>query len=132
AKARGGRASVELNVSAPFHSRLMIPALEGMAPVLGRVTFHRLNFGVIANLTAQLNHDPNQVLKLLLEQIVSPVRWEESMRTMVAAGVTRAIEFGPGRVLTGLMRRIDRNVTVYSAEDTPSLRATMAAVAPGT
>ncbi|MGH7842801.1 MAG: ACP S-malonyltransferase, partial [Candidatus Binataceae bacterium] len=79
-----------------------------------------------------LNHDPNQVLKLLLEQIVSPVRWEESMRTMVAAGVTRAIEFGPGRVLTGLMRRIDRNVTVYSAEDTPSLRATMAAVAPGT
>ncbi|HLW70179.1 MAG TPA: ACP S-malonyltransferase [Candidatus Binataceae bacterium] len=132
AKARGARASVELNVSAPFHSPLMLPALEGMAPILGRITFHKLNFGVISNLTAQVNHDPNQVLKLLLEQIVSPVRWEESMRTMVGAGVIRAVEFGPGRVLAGLMRRIDRSVTVYPAEDTPSLRATMAAIAPGT
>jgi [acyl-carrier-protein] S-malonyltransferase len=132
AKARGARASVELNVSAPFHSPLMIPALEGMAPILGRITFHPLKFGVIANLTAQVNHDPNLVLKLLLEQIVSPVRWEKSIRTMIAAGVTRAIEFGPGRVLAGLMRRIDRSVTVYSTEDTASLRATMATVAPGT
>jgi [acyl-carrier-protein] S-malonyltransferase len=132
AKARGGRASVELNVSAPFHSPLMLPALEGMAPILGRMVFHKFNFGVIANLTAQVNRDPNLVLKMLLEQIVSPVRWAESMRTMVSAGVTRAVEFGPGRVLTGLMRRIDRSVTIYPGDDTLSLRATMAAVAPGT
>jgi [acyl-carrier-protein] S-malonyltransferase len=132
AKARGGRASVELNVSAPFHSPLMQPAVEGMAPVLERITFHQLTFGVIPNVTAQVNRDHEMVLKLLLEQITAPVRWEESMRTLAAAGVTTAVEFGPGRVLAGLMRRIDRNVKVHSAEDTPTIRVTMSALAPGT
>jgi len=132
AKERGGRASVELNVSAPFHSPLMLPALEGMAPVLGRITFHKLQFGVIANASAQINREPDAVLKLLLEQITAPVRWAESMRVMIDAGVTQAVEFGPGRVLAGLLRRIDRNVKVYAAEDTASLRATMSAIAPGT
>jgi [acyl-carrier-protein] S-malonyltransferase len=132
AKERGGRASVELNVSAPFHSPLMMPAREGMAPVLGRITFQKLNFGVIANVTAQANRDSGAVLKLLLEQITAPVRWAESMRVMIDAGVTQAIEFGPGRVLAGLLRRIDRNVKVYPTEDTASLRGTMAAIAPGT
>jgi [acyl-carrier-protein] S-malonyltransferase len=132
AKERGARASVELNVSAPFHSPLMLPALEGMAPVLGRITFHPLNFGVIANATAQLNREPGAVLKLLLEQITAPVRWAESMGVMIDAGVTQAVEFGAGRVLGGLLRRIDRNVKVYATEDTATIRATMAAIAPGT
>jgi [acyl-carrier-protein] S-malonyltransferase len=109
AKERGGRASVELNVSAPFHSPLMLPALEGMAPVLGKIKFHKFNFGVIANATAQVNRDPQAVVKLLLDQITAPVRWAESMRVMIDAGVTQAIEFGPGRVLAWLMRLIDRN-----------------------
>jgi [acyl-carrier-protein] S-malonyltransferase len=131
ARERGARASVELNVSAPFHSPLMLPALEGMAPVLGGITFHKLNFGVIANATAQVNREPGAVPKLLLEQITAPVRWAESMRAMIDAGVTRAVEFGPGRVLAGLLRRIDRNVKVYATEDTTALRATMTAIAPG-
>jgi [acyl-carrier-protein] S-malonyltransferase len=132
AKARGGRASVELNVSAPFHSPLMRPAAEGMAPVLGQISFHQFEFGVIPNVTAQVNRDSERVVDLLLEQITTPVRWDESMRTLVAAGVSTAIEFGPGRVLAGLMKRIDRGVKVYSAEDTPALRATLTAIASGT
>ncbi len=132
AKERGGRASTELNVSAPFHSPLMMPALEGMAPILGRIKFHPMRFGVIANVTAEMNRDADSVLKLLLQQITRPVRWEESMRKLVAAGVTAAVEFGAGNVLAGLMRRIDRSVRVYPSEDTAALRGTMEAIAPGT
>jgi [acyl-carrier-protein] S-malonyltransferase len=131
AKARGGRASVELKVSAPFHSPLMLPAREGMAPILGSITIHPLKFGVISNFSAQINRDSNAVVRLLLEQIVAPVRWEESMRTMVAAGVTRAVEFGPGRVLAGLMRRIDRSVSVLATEDAATIRTTMATFTSG-
>jgi [acyl-carrier-protein] S-malonyltransferase len=132
AKERGARASVELNVSAPFHSPLMLPAREGMAPILGRTTFHHMRFGVISNVDATPNHDPDRVLKLLLDQITAPVRWVESMTAMVAVGVVTAVEFGPGRVLAGLLRRIDRTVKVYATEDTATLRATMNAIAPGT
>jgi [acyl-carrier-protein] S-malonyltransferase len=132
ARARGARASTELNVSAPFHSPLMLPALEGMAPVLGRTPFHKFEFGVIANVTAAINRDPDTAHKLLLEQITAPVRWYESMQTMIATGVSTAIELGPGRVLAGLLRRIDSSIKVYPAENTASLRASMKAIAPGT
>ncbi len=128
AKESGGRASVELKVSAPFHSPLMRPARDGLAPMLSSTTIAPFNFGVIANVTALTNRDPALVCDLLLEQIIAPVRWEESMRTMITAGVTEAIEFGPGRVLAGLMRRIDRNVKVHSTEETAALRASINAL----
>lgn len=123
AKERGAGASVELKVSAPFHCALMRPAREGMAPVLDRLTVNPLQFGVIANVTAELNHDSARVKPLLLEQITAPVRWEESMNAMARAGVTEAIEFGAGKVLMGLMRRINRGVKVRAVEDSASLRA---------
>jgi [acyl-carrier-protein] S-malonyltransferase len=123
AKERGGRMSVELNVSAPFHSPLMKPAQDRMAAVLQAISVNPLKFGVIANVTAQVNHDSAQVVPLLLEQITAPVRWEDSMRGMAAAGVDTAIELGAGRVLAGLMRRISREVTVNSVEDSTSLAA---------
>jgi [acyl-carrier-protein] S-malonyltransferase len=128
AKERGGRASVELNVSAPFHSPLMQPARDGMAPVLARLSFHELRFGVIANSIARNNRDSDAVPELLLDQITAPVRWSESMRLMIDSGVTQAIEFGPGRVLAGLVRRIDRGVKVFATEDTASLQATIGAI----
>ena len=131
AKERGGRASTELNVSAPFHSPLMAPARDGMEPVLGRISFAALRFGVIANVTAQVNLAGASARNLLLEQITGPVRWEESMRTLVGAGVTTALELGPGRVLAGLMRRIDRNVKVHGSEDTATLQAAMSALTSG-
>jgi len=122
AKQRGARASQELNVSAPFHCPLMEPARKGMEPVLAGLRVGPLKFGVISNVTAEVNVDPGQVRALLAEQITAPVKWEDSMRKMVARGVTEAVEFG-GRVLMGFMRRIDRNVKVRPLEDLASLQS---------
>jgi len=99
--------------------------------VLDRMAVSPLKFGVIANVTAQLNCDPARIRPLLLDQITAPVRWEESMAALAAAGITDAIEFGAGRVLAGLIRRINRNVKVRAAEDPASLRATIQALAAG-
>ncbi len=129
AKNRGGGTSMELRVSAPFHCPLMRPARDGMIPVLERLTLNPLSFGVIANATAEVNRDPGRVTTLLLEQITSPVRWEESMATLANAGINETIEFGEGRVLAGLMRRISRIIKVRAAEEPKSLRATIAALA---
>jgi [acyl-carrier-protein] S-malonyltransferase len=125
AKERGGRMSVELNVSAPFHCPLMKPAKERMAAVLGGLTVKPFAFGVIANVTAQVNQDSTRVLPLLLEQITAPVQWEESMRTLAAAGIDCALELGAGRVLAGLMRRISREVPVHPVEDPASVAASI-------
>jgi [acyl-carrier-protein] S-malonyltransferase len=128
AKARGGGASVELKVSAPFHCPLMQPARDGMASVLERLDVRPLDFGVIANVTAEVNRDPARVKPLLLEQITAPVRWEESMGTLARGGIVSTVEFGAGRALAGLMRRINRNVKVLAAEDAASLKTTIAAL----
>lgn len=131
AKARGGAASVELKVSAPFHCPLMQPVRDAMAPVLQRISVNPLQFGVIANVTAEVNRDAARVKPLLLEQITAPVRWEESMGILATAGIAETIELGAGRVLAGLMRRINRNIKVRAAEDSASLRATIEALAGG-
>jgi [acyl-carrier-protein] S-malonyltransferase len=128
AKGRGGGASMELKVSAPFHSPLMRPARQGMNPVLERLSVDALRFGVIANATAQVNHDPGRVKALLLDQITSPVRWEESMNLLADMGITDMIEFGEGRILAGLMRRINRKIKVHAAEDPKSLQEAIEAV----
>jgi [acyl-carrier-protein] S-malonyltransferase len=132
AKARGAGASVELKVSAPFHCPLMQPARDGMEAVLERLDVSPLKFGVIANVDAQVNRDAARIRPLLLEQITGSVRWEESMATLAASGIGETIELGAGRVLAGLMRRINRNVKVRAAEDSASLRATIQALASGT
>ncbi len=128
AKQRGGGASQELKVSAPFHCPLMEPARKGMEPVLAKLSIGSFKFGVIANVTAEVNRDSARVVPLLTEQITAPVKWEDSMKTMVAGGITDAIEFG-GRVLMGLMRRIDRNIKVKPLEDLSSLKAVKDALA---
>jgi [acyl-carrier-protein] S-malonyltransferase len=120
--------SVELNVSAPFHCPLMKPAQQRMAAVLAGIEVETPVFGVIANVDAQINRDPARVMPLLLEQITAPVRWEESMRTLTAAGESNAIELGAGRVLAGLMRRISRDVAVHPTEDPAALIAAVKAL----
>jgi [acyl-carrier-protein] S-malonyltransferase len=129
AKQRGAGASVELKVSAPFHSPLMRPARDGMEPLIAALKVGAMRFGVIANVTAEVNHDPARVHSLLLEQITAPVRWEESMTRLGAAGVASALEFGAGRVLAGLMRRINKGFKVRAVEDPASLRASGQAIA---
>jgi [acyl-carrier-protein] S-malonyltransferase len=129
AKARGAAMSVELKVSAPFHCPLMQPARAGMEPVIGALEVRPLRFGVIANVTAEINRDPARVKPLLLEQITAPVRWEESMGRLLGAGAASALEFGSGRVLAGLMRRIDKGFKVRPVEDAASLRGAGGALA---
>ncbi len=123
AKQHGSKMSVELNVSAPFHCPLMQPARYGMLPVLEKLTVRPLKVGVIANVTAAVNRDHRRVVPLLLEQITAPVRWEESMVALAAQGIDAAIEIGCGRVLGGLMRRINKNLKVYPLEDPATLKA---------
>jgi [acyl-carrier-protein] S-malonyltransferase len=129
AKAAGGGASVELRVSAPFHSPLMEPARKGMERVLDQLDVRPLNFGVITNVTAEVNRDAARVKPLLLEQVVAPVRWEESMSRLKLLGIEDAIEFGVGRVLMGLMRRINRAVKVHQADTPAAVEGTVTALA---
>ena len=123
AKQRGAAMSVELKVSAPFHSPLMQPARLGMEPVIEALKVTAPRCGVIANVTAEVNRDPERIKPLLLEQITAPVRWEESMTLLGRLGIASALEFGAGRVLAGLMRRINKGFKVRAVEDPASLRA---------
>jgi [acyl-carrier-protein] S-malonyltransferase len=128
AKAGGGGASVELKVSAPFHSPLMEPARRGMESILNQLEVKAPGFGVISNVTAEVNRDHSRVKPLLLQQIVSPVRWEESMDLVGRLGIEDTIEFGTGRVLMGLMRRINRGVKVHQADTPAAIDATIKAL----
>jgi [acyl-carrier-protein] S-malonyltransferase len=129
AKERGASMSMELKVSAPFHCPLMQPARDAMAPVLRTIKVSEPKFGVIANVTAEVNRDASKVVPLLLEQITAPVRWQESMGVIGRSGITDAIEFGCGRVLMGLMRRIDKTTRVRPLEDLASLKTVAEATA---
>ena len=131
AKERGASMSVELKVSAPFHCPLMQPARDAMAPVLRAIKVREPKFPVIANVTAEANRDPAKVVPLLLEQITAPVRWQESMGVIATSGITDAIEFGCGRVLMGLMRRMYRTMWVKPLEDLASLKTVREATTAG-
>ncbi|HEV8716313.1 MAG TPA: ACP S-malonyltransferase [Candidatus Binatia bacterium] len=121
AKARGAKRAVELAVSAPFHCALMSPAAEGLARVLETVPISPLRVGVIANVMAEVNQEPQQVKDLLVRQVTAPVRWEESMQKMQALGCETAIEIGPGRVLAGLLKRIVSGMPCVSLSEPPAL-----------
>ena len=121
AKARGAKRAVELAVSAPFHCALMSPAAEGLARVLETVPVNPLRVGVVTNVTAAVNQDPQQVRDLLVRQVTAPVRWEESMQKLHALGCEAAIEVGPGRVLAGLLKRIVPSMSCISVSDPTAL-----------
>ncbi len=121
AKARGAKRAVELAVSAPFHCALMSPAAEGLARVLETVPVNPLRVGVVTNVTAVVNQDPQQVRDLLVRQVTAPVRWEESIQKLHALGCEAAIEVGPGRVLAGLLKRIVPSMSCVSVSDPTAL-----------
>jgi len=110
----GARRVVRLNVSGAFHSPLMAAAEDGLREHLERVDVRAPAFPVVSNVTAEPVEDPAEARRLLVRQLTSPVRWAASVRTMVDRGVTELYELGPGSVLAGLMRRIDRSVEVTS------------------
>ena len=119
---RGGK-SIPLKVSAPFHCALMAPAAKRVAEELAKVSVGPLAFPVIANFDAEANEQSNRVSELLVRQVDGAVRWEESILKMRAAGVTHAIEIGPGTVLAGLVKRIAKEIKVHSVSDPASLDA---------
>ena len=107
--AAGGR-PIPLAVAGAFHTDLMKPADERLAEALDSVEWRSPRVPVVSNVDAAPHTDPAELRSLLVRQVVSPVRWEDSVRTMLSAGVERFHEVGPGRVLTGLLKRIDRKV----------------------
>lgn len=120
AKAAGARRAVQLNVSGAFHSPLMAVAESGLAERLGEVALERPAFPVVSNVTAEPVDDAATARRLLIQQLTSPVRWTSCMRTILDAGVNRFFELGPGSVLSGLLKRIDRGaeaVTLGTADE---------------
>ncbi len=113
ARERGAKRAIPLTVAGAYHSRLMKPAADQFVPALSTLLIQPSAVPVISNVTA-LPHEPGQVAQRLVEQVISPVRWEESMRHLLAQGFRTFIEFGPGEVLAGLMKRIDRAARVVS------------------
>ncbi len=110
AKERGARRAVELVVSGAFHSPLMESALEKLKDAIEAARFKSPRIPLVPNVTAQPTREPEEIKKQLIQQLVQPVRWVESVRNMIEQGVTQFYEVGSGRVLAGLIKRIDRSV----------------------
>jgi len=123
AKDRGFRKSMLLPVSAPFHCALMKPAADRLSLVLNALHLTDVKLPVIANATAAPNMDKDQVKPLLVTQVCAPVLWEQSVSAMAAQGVSRFVEIGPGKVLSGLVKRITKEVETAHIGDLESLKA---------
>jgi [acyl-carrier-protein] S-malonyltransferase len=109
---QGAMKVVELPVSAPFHSALMAPAAERLQPALSAIIFSDMQVPVISNVEAKPFGSRVRVSRLLIDQVTAPVRWQESVQTLMHMGVDAIVEVGPGKILSALMRRIDRKVKV--------------------
>jgi len=113
--------AIVLNVSAPFHCSLMAPAALRMKEALAQVQLGDLAFPVSPNVEARPNRDASRIVELLVRQVDSPVQWQQTILAMAQAGVTAALEIGPGKVLAGLVKRIDKSVSVLSVGDSEAV-----------
>jgi [acyl-carrier-protein] S-malonyltransferase len=123
AKARGARRAVLLQVSAPFHCALMAPAAERLAQALAEVRIERPAVPVIANVTAEATQEPAAIRELLTRQVTARVRWRESMGAMRALGVDAVVEFGAGKVLTGLAKRALPGAALHNVQEPADVAA---------
>ncbi|MDP6795451.1 MAG: ACP S-malonyltransferase [Verrucomicrobiota bacterium] len=121
AKAAGAKRAISLPVAGAYHSPLMQPAQAGLAEALAKVELREPSVPVYSNVTGQVHADAGTVAGAMVEQVTSPVKWEACIRSMIADGITRFIELGPGTALTGFMRRIDRRLEVVNVADNDSL-----------
>ena len=122
AKGRGYRKAMLLPVSAPFHCALMKPAADRLAVVLDAISIYEINIPVIANADAASNSIKERVKPLLVTQVCSPVLWEQSVNAMSALGVAQFIELGPGKVLSGLIKRINKAAVLSNIEDVAGIK----------
>jgi [acyl-carrier-protein] S-malonyltransferase len=125
----GAKRAVMLAVSAPFHSALMLPAQEKLAAELKKVQFADLVVPLVTNVDADTETSGDEARDALVRQVSMPVRWEESVRQLIDEGVNTFVEVGPGRVLSGLLRQIERSVSTLNVEDEKSLAATLNKIA---
>jgi [acyl-carrier-protein] S-malonyltransferase len=125
-KAAGAKRVLPLAVSAPFHCALMQPVVPRLAEVLGAVTVTSPKVPVVSNVEATPNEDGARVVELLLKQVVGSVRWVESVQALEKAGVTKIVELGPGKVLSGLVKRISPGIVCVNVEDPASLEKALA------
>ena len=125
AKALGAKRAIPLAVSAPFHCALMKPAEERLAPELRALQTHAPRIPVVANVDAEPKRDASSAIEALVRQVSSPVRWEDVVKRLAADGVTTFVELGPGTVLSGLTRKIDRGVTVMNVEHPDQLSSVL-------
>lgn len=123
AKGKGAKRAMQLPVSAPFHCSLMISAGERLAAVLSEITVNAMSLPVITNVEAAPNQDATRVCDLLVRQVSAPVRWQETIACMVNLGVKRYIEIGPGKVLSGLVKRMAKDSTVQNVQSVADVAA---------
>jgi [acyl-carrier-protein] S-malonyltransferase len=121
AKAKGAKRAIPLVVAGAYHSRLMESARVKVADALSKLPMQSPRVPVVSNVTARPAASVDEIKDLLVRQVTSPVRWSESMQWLIAQGFTRFIEFGPGGVLAGLMKRINKDVEMISIGDVASL-----------
>ena len=126
AKERGAKRAVLLPVSAPFHCSLMQPAQDALAPVLGSLPFAAARVPVVVNVDAEPVTEGAALRNALVRQVTGAVRWAESMQWLIAEGVTSFVEVGPGKVLSGLLRQIDRSQKCGQAEDPAGIAKVLA------
>ena len=127
AKTRGARRAILLNVSAPFHCALMMPARDRLAVDLDVLNIEEPEAPLVNNADAQIVRSPDAVRDGLKRQVTAPVRWAESMKRLLDEGVDLFVEVGPGKVLSGLMRQIDRSAKCLHVEDSASLSEVLTA-----
>ncbi|QLK61743.1 ACP S-malonyltransferase [Enterobacteriaceae bacterium Kacie_13] len=124
-KAAGAKRALPLPVSVPSHCALMKPAADKMAVALENITFNAPQFSVVNNVDVKVESSPEAIRSALVRQLYSPVRWTESVEFMAAQGVEQLLEVGPGKVLTGLTKRIVDTLTAAAVNDTASLAAAL-------
>jgi len=129
ASQQGAKRAVILSVSAPFHCALMMPAQERLEKDLRKTEFSNLEVPVVTNVDADTLAKGDEAREALIRQVTMPVRWEDSMRLLIDEGVNIFVEVGPGRVLVGLLRQIERSVGALNVEDEKSLSTTMDKIA---
>ncbi len=125
AKDKGAKRALPLAVSAPFHSQLLKPAGDKLAQALAALTLNPPTIPLVNNVDVAVNDEPQAIADALVRQAYSPVRWVESVRKMQEMGVTHIIEFGPGKVLTGLIGRVDKSIKAACVQDRASLDAAL-------
>ena len=128
AKAKGAKRAIPLTVAGAYHSPLMATAQPKLRDALAQIPINRPAVPVIGNVRALPHGEPAEIHQLLVDQVTSSVRWEESMRHLLAQGFTRFIELGPGTALTGFMKRIDKTAQVLNVADAASLENTAKAL----